>query len=467
MNKTANNRGGRIRRYVTGLVTLGVLLWVVPAAAQNAAEKTTEQSAALTLQEAIRLALQNSPDMRLARAQYDVALGQARVDRASFRPNLYTGTGLAYTHGFPSLPGGQAPSVFELDYQQTIFDPLLRGQEHAAEDRANNQKIEMDRLRDDIIVRTATGYLNLADVQHSLQLMQTEKVSSQTILQIVQERERANLALPVDVTGAQLTLARINENTIKLQDQEQALEQQLRQLTGIAENQEIHANPEVPAFAAGASGPGDSAEETPLTPPSLESENNLTDIAMQNDRSVKEAENEREAREQELHGARWSYFPTVAIVGQYSVLSQFNDYNEFYKKFERNNVNIGVQVTVPLFAAKTSATVALAKSQLDEAELDLGQRQRQVSREIQKKVSNVRELDASREVARLELQLAQQNLQVEQDKFNNGRVTLQAIEQARLDESEKWVAFLDADFAREQAQIALLEATGQLAKVFQ
>lgn len=466
MNKAANG-GNKIRRYVAALAVLGVLLWVAPSIAQNAAESIAQKPAALTLQEAIRLALQNSPDMRLARAQYDVALGQARVDGASFRPNLYTGTGLAYTHGFPSLPGGQAPSVFELDYQQTIFDPLRRGQQHAAEYRAKNQKIEMDRLSDDIVVRTATAYLNLADVQHSLQLMQTEKGSSQTILQIVQERERANLALPIDVTGAQLTLARINENTIKLQDQEQALEQQLRQLTGIAENQEIQASPEVPPFAAGASGPGDSAEEGSLTPPGLESESNLIDLAMQNDRSVKEAENEREAREQELQGARRSYFPTVAIVGQYSVLSKFNNYNEFYKTFERNNVNIGVQVTVPLFAAKTSATVALAKSQLDEAELDLGQRQRQVSREIQQKMSNVRELDASREVARLELQLAQQNLQLEQDKFNNGRVTLQEIEQARLDESEKWVAFLDADFAREHAQIVLLEATGQLAKVFQ
>ncbi|MGH9738993.1 MAG: TolC family protein [Candidatus Acidiferrales bacterium] len=466
MNKTAS-RGNQIRQYFAALIVLGALVWVTPAVAQNAGQNTAQKPGALTLQEAIRLALQNSPDMRLARAQYDVALGQAGVDRASFHPNVYTGTGLAYTHGFPSLPGGQAPSVFELDYEQTIFDPLLRGQQHAAEDRAKNQKIEMDRMHDDIVVRTATAYLNLAAVQHSLQLMQTEKSSSQTILQIVQERERANLALPIDVTGAQLTLARIDENTVKLQDQEQALEQQLRQLTGTPESQEIRANPEMPAFAAGVGGTGESAEETSVAPPGLQSEGNLIDLAMQNDRSVKEAENEREASEQELHGARWSYFPTIAVVGQYSILSKFNNYDEFYKNFERNNVNIGVQVTVPLFAAKTSATVALAKSELNEAELDLGQRQRQVSRQIQQKMSNVRELDASREVARLELQLAQQSLQLEQDKFNNGRVTLQAMEQARLDESEKWVAFLDADFAREQAQIVLLEATGQLAKVFQ
>lgn len=441
---------------------IAALLCAIPAGAQT--------SGSLTLQEAIRLALQNSPDMRLARAQYNVALGQAQVDRASFRPNLYTGTGLAYTHGFPSLPGGQAPAIFELDYQQTIFNPLLRGQQHADEDRAESQKIEMDRVRNDLIVRTATAYLNLADVQHSLELTQTEQTSGEKILQIIQERKKANLALPIDVTKAQLTLARINENTVKLQDQDEDLERQLRQLTGIRESQPIHvSNQGLPPSARTLPPAETGSEANPEAAgvaPGEASESQLIDTALDNDQTLKEAEQERDARQQELHGAKWSYFPTVALVGQYSVLSKFNNYNEFYKAFERNNVNVGVQVTIPIFAAKTSATVALAKSNLDAAELQVGITRRRVSREVQQKVNNVRELNASREVARLELQLAQQSLDVQQAQFNDGRATLQDLEQARLDESQKWVAFLDADFAGEQAQLVLLEATGQLAKVF-
>src|SRR5579871_4052594 len=72
----------------------------------------------LTLKQAVTLALQNSTDLKLARMQYKVALAQAGVDRAAFRPNLYTGSGAAYTYGFPSLPGGNAPAVFQLDYTQ-------------------------------------------------------------------------------------------------------------------------------------------------------------------------------------------------------------------------------------------------------------------------------------------------------------------------------------------------------------
>ena len=399
------------------------------------------------------LALQNSRDVKLAQVQYNVALGEVGVDRAAFRPNLYTGSGAAYTHGFPSLPGGEAPSLFQLDYTQALFDPLLKGEQHAAEDRAKNQKLELDRVRDDVIVRTATAYLELAKVRHSLDLMRGEQTSGARILEAIRDRVAANQELPIEVTRTQLALARIAEREVKSEDREAFLDAQIRDLTGVPEGQSLEVEPEEASFTAQLA--------------TAQSEGEIESLAIQSDRGVAEAENERAAREQILKGARWSYFPTVNLVGQYSVLSNFNNYLEFYKKFERNNVNVGVQVTIPIFAAKTSANVALATIQLNEAELLLGNKRQQVRFDVQQKARSVRELDASREVARLDLQLAQETLQLEQAKFDQNRITLQEIEQSRLDENDKWVAFLDADFARQQAQLTLLQATGQLAKVFQ
>ena len=52
-----------------------------------------------TLREAVTLALKNSSELKLTRVQYTVALNEAGVDRASFRPNLYTGSGAAYKLG--------------------------------------------------------------------------------------------------------------------------------------------------------------------------------------------------------------------------------------------------------------------------------------------------------------------------------------------------------------------------------
>jgi outer membrane protein len=446
MNNVANqvSRGRRIPA-IAGVIALCALLSARPARAQD--------SDKLTLHQAVTLALQNSRDVKLAQVQYNVALGEVGVDRAGFRPNLYTGAGAAYTFGFPSLPGGEAPSVFQLDYTQALFNPLLKGQQHAAEDRAKNQKLELDRIRDDVIVRTATAYLELAKVRHSLDLMRGEQTSGAKILEAIRERVAANQALPIEVTRTQLTLARIAQRVVTLEDRDAALDAQIRDLTGVPEDRSLDVEPADESFTSELA--------------TAQSEAEIESLAIQNDRSLAEAENERAARQQLLKGARWSYFPTVNAVGQYSVLSQFNNYGEFYKKFERNNLNVGLQITIPIFAAKTSSAVALAKSQLNEAELLLGNKRQQVRFDVQQKARSVRELDAAREVARLDLQLAQESLQLDQAQFDQNRLTLQEIEQARLVENDKWVAFLDADFARQQAQLSLLQATGQLAKVFQ
>ncbi len=304
-------------------------------------------------------------------------------------------------------------------------------------------------MQDDVIVRTATAYLELAKVRHSLDLIRNERASAEKILEVTRERVSANQELPIEVTRGELTVARTQERMVKLEDRDEILTEQIRNLTGTPETQPVEVATEEPAFATD------------------QSENEIVSLAIQNDRDIQEAENEESAREHIFRGAHLSYWPTIASVGQYSILSNFNNYGEFYKKFERNNLNVGVEITIPLFAAKTSSTVALAKSQLDVAKETLSKKRQELRVDVVQKARSVRELDATREVARLDLKLAQETVQLAQARFDQGRVTLQEIEQDRLDESDKWIAFLDADFAREQAQLTLLQATGQLAKVLQ
>lgn len=406
----------------------------------------------LTLRQVVSLALQNSRDLALARVQYNIALNEAGVYRSGFRPNLYTGSGAAYTSGYPSVPGGGLPSIFDLTYQQSIFNLPLKGQEKAAEDRAKNAKIEVDRTHDEVIVRAATAYLELAKVRHSLELIRNEQASAEKILGVTKAREAAGQELPIEVTRSELTLARVRERVLKLEARDDDLSEEIRGLTGMSEDRSVEVETEEPSFSTD------------------QQESDLLSLALQSDRSVQEAENERDARARLLKGAKGEYWPTISMVGEYQVLAKFNNYTQYFNPnlpFKRNQVAVGIQVNIPIFSARTRADVALAKSQLNEAELILGNKRQQVSREVRQDVRSVRELDAEREVARLDLQLAQENLQLVQAKMDQGRATLADVEQAHLDESDKWIAFLDADFARQQGQLTLLEATGQLAKVFQ
>ncbi len=122
---------------------------------------------------------------------------------------------------------------------------------------------------------------------------------------------------------------------------------------------------------------------------------------------------------------------------------------------------------VPIFSAQTRAAVGLAQVNLDAAKVSLANKRSELSAEVRQKTRRVRETDAAKEVARLELQLAQQNVAVQQAQFEEGRLGLRDMEKARLDENEKWMAYLDANFQKQQAQLDLLKTAGQLDKVWQ
>jgi len=126
-----------------------------------------------------------------------------------------------------------------------------------------------------------------------------------------------------------------------------------------------------------------------------------------------------------------------------------------------------VQVQMPLFSAKTKAAVGVAEMNLNAAKASLASKKSEVTADVRQKTRFLRERDAAKEVARLELQLAQQNVAVLQSQYGEGKLNLREVEKARLDENEKWMAYLDANFQRQEAQLDLLQAAGQLDKVWQ
>jgi outer membrane protein len=399
----------------------------------------------LTLKQAIEMALQNSGSLAVARIRAQVAQQQTRVNRSVFRPNLFTGSGAAYTYGFPSTPGGQAPSIFNLSYVQTLFNPPARGAVKAAQARTREQQIAINATRDDVIVNVSSAYLELGEVRHSLELLRQERVSAQKVLDVTRERVKAGLELPIDETEADLTRAKIEQQVISLEGRQDVLEENLRTMTGLPET--------MPIVLA----------DEKLPPASDLPTQELVTLALAHSPELQQSEMERQARLDELKGQRGGYWPTVDLVGQYMVLSKINNYDQYFSRFQRNNINVGVQVQIPIFRSRTTAAIALASSQYQEAELELGNQRRALEIQVRREARQSREQDASREVARLELKLSQEKLDIAQSKFNQGKATLAAVEQARLDESEKWLNFLQVNFDKQKAQLQLMRTTGQLA----
>lgn len=436
-----------IRRRSAGRRAWLILLVLSGVSAGRAQD--SEISRKLTLKEAVSLAVGNSRDLALARLQYGVLQREAGVTRSAFRPNFYSGTGAAYTSGFPLMSGGGVPAIFSLSYDQQIFNPPLKGEQRAAEQRAEGQRLSMDGVRDGVMVRAALLYLELAKVRHALELMRSERLSAGRILDAMRDRAAAGRELPIEVTRAQLTTARIEQRVAQMEDREDSLSGELRDMMGLPQDLPIEVSTEdIPGAAA------DEAKD-------------LVSQAMANNIELKQAETERRAREEKLKGERGGYWPTIGLTGQYNVLSRMNNYTDFFNKFQRNNVIFGLEIRIPIFASRTSAEVAFAQADLNAANLALQKKRSELSLDVRRKARLVREADLGGDVARLELQLAQENLHNLQMQFDQGRGSLKDLEAAHLNENDKWLSYLDANYARQQAELELLRTTGQVATVLQ
>src|SRR6058998_122905 len=125
-------------------------------------ELRAQDVVSLNLKQAVDMALRNSRDVALAQARYNVAQNTVDVNRSSFRPNLFTGSGAAYTYGFPQTPGGAAPSIVNASYVQTVFNPLLASQVRSADERREAQRLELEKTRNSVMLQTSSSYLELA-----------------------------------------------------------------------------------------------------------------------------------------------------------------------------------------------------------------------------------------------------------------------------------------------------------------
>src|SRR5712691_1791853 len=402
----------------------------------------------LNLKQTVEMALRNSRDVALAQARYNVTQNTVNVNRSAFRPNLFTGSGAAYTYGFPQTPSGAAPSIINASYLQTVFNPLLMSEVRSAGERKEAQRLELEKTRNSIMLQTSSAYLELAKVRHSLDLMRTQRPSNARILEFTRQRLGEGRELPIEVTRAELNEARSEQKIVQLESRQRVLERQIAALIGVPGDRRIEIESEV----------------LPLD--EQQREQDLVDRALNSSLDLQQAEFERRARAHRLEGEIGTKWPTVDLFAEYGLFSKINNFQEFFQKFQRNNFNIGLQVRIPIVNSQRSANVALAQSELTTAEMDLRAKRQNLELDVERQYQHLRELDAARDVARLELKLAQENLQIVQASFEEGRSNLRDVEKARLDENDKWVAFLDSDYEHQKAQLDLLNTTGDLGRLF-
>ena len=402
----------------------------------------------LTLRRAVALALRNDTRVIEAAAKQESSAREADLSGARFGPNFFTGTGAMYTYGFPQTPGGTLPSIFNLAFTQTLFDAPARGRQRAARQRVEVQELATKRTRDAVVFETASAYLELAAVRESLDHLRRARDSAQTVVALELERLKEGRVLPLDVLQARLAAARLTEILVALESRDGALGDQLRVLTGVRSEAPIQVV----------------LEDLPSLPERSTAE--LSVVAAAASPELKGTQLEARAREDTLAGERGGYWPSIDLVGNYAVFSRFNNVDVFFNRFQRNNLNLGIEARVPIFSTQTGAAVALARSQVIEAQAAVNRQREEIGVQVRRAAERVRETSARRDVAEVELAVAQETVRLAEARMAEGRAARIDREKALVEEGRAWDLFFQAEWARKRAQLELRRMTGELAQLF-
>jgi outer membrane protein TolC len=400
----------------------------------------------LPLQRAIELALAHSTASAVASADLQRTYASYHEIRNNYLPQLIVGSGLGWSYGFPLSLEGSAPALVNVVAQSTVFNPAQHQFMNAARTEWKGAQLQSKDQRNAVIQDVAVSYAELAKWEARLTRLQSDETQAQQMEKAVAQRLQEGVDSAVDLNKAKLTSARVRLHMAEARGSADVLRRHLAELTGL---------------------PLSSIELAPETVPALPpvaSEDNLPNKAVAASPVIKFAEQHALAESMRASAEHRALLPSFDFAAQYARLSTFNNYDQFYRKFQPNNATLGVSIRFPLFNASQKARAQAADAEAFRAKKQAEAARNQVTEETLKLQRAAEQLEAAREVAQLEYQLAQSGLDAAQTRIEAKTGTLHELADARAQANERYLAFQDADFEYQRVRLNLLRATGDLEK---
>ena len=400
----------------------------------------------MTLSQTVDRALEQNPDVLLARFDQKSALASVDIARDPFTPRIAVGSGVAYNNGFPLSIEGAAPSVFQAQVNQYLINRQQTYTVAREREKARGSAIDVQSKQDEAVYRTATAFYDAERTAKELDMARRQVTSLETVVDTVRTRVNEGRELPIELKKAQLLLARARQRVQALETDRDAAEALLALLLGFEEGDRVSPVADIREPVA-----------LPLT------EQDAVDRAMKNSRELRKIESDLIAEGLDIRAQKAARTPRVDLIAKYGLLSRFNHYEDYFNTFKRHNVLIGMSFQIPLLVGPAVSALS-SQAELNSAKLRVRRNsaRSRIALDARKAYRTVQETNTASDVARLDLDVARDQLSVLLAQYAEGRVSLRQVEDARFLENEKWIAFHEAQFALERARLDLLRQTGDL-----
>src|SRR5215472_3214260 len=165
-------------------------------------------------------------------------------------------------------------------------------------------------------METALDYIQLDLLESSLNVQKEQLQLANKFEDVVNQRMQAGIEAPLELTRAKLAGAKTRMQMTETQGAIDQLRLRLSQLTGLPQSAIQTSTESIPAL------------------PAVSQDEDLGPQAVKNNAAVKVADEVAQTKAFRAKGEEKQFYPAVDFVTHYAALARYNNYDQFFNKFQ-------------------------------------------------------------------------------------------------------------------------------------
>ncbi|MDX5482798.1 MAG: TolC family protein [Hymenobacteraceae bacterium] len=412
----------------------------------------------LSLEQAIRIGLQNNYDIQIAGRQEAIAENNVTLGNAGFLPNVDGRASRTFSENnsrqeFQTGPdrvrtGASSNNIsYGVNLNWVIFDGL-------------GMFINMDRLKtleksgklftkqtvENTLANITASYFEVARQSSKIKAIQDAIAISEARVEIAQAQYEVGVSAKVEILRAQ-----VDYNADK---SELLLQQELLQNAKINLNQLLGRDPNIDFTAT----------DSILVDTSLQYGTATNELAASNP-LLQRLELDRQLAHLDIKAVRASRFPTIGVVSAFNFSrSETEPLNEFQPRFNQNRgYNYGLSLNVPIFNGfNINRQSQNARINLEAANLELKREENRLQSDLARAYSQYANRLQLLELEEINVKLAQENAEIALERYRLGLLTAIELREAQRNELVASNRLIDIRYQAKEAEIEIKRLSSSL-----
>ncbi len=441
------------------LVVFAVFFFLKPSGLPVAAAGSEETQQEINLEEAIKIALANNPDLAVAQHELLAAQSREKFARGACLPKVTAG--VDYTRFLdnqrliPARYNGET-GLFSRDISSgglTFSVPLftagrLKREFQVAQLLSEVLRERQERLRDEVIFNVSHVFYTMLAQMRLIASLEFSRQALQEHRDHTEQLVAARKAAGVDLLRTEVRLADIQQRMVREKNNLFVLERILANLLGLGETNK-HLLPQ-----------GKLMEEIPV----LMEEQEAISLALNQRADYRAAKYEAEAQSRRVTAARAELWPTVILVGNYGYRWALDSgSNAGSSKRLDDTGSLKIAVEVPVFdGSRIRSRIREEEEKAAAALQRLRKLELQIRLDVQTALANARSAQERVETTKKVIEQARESLRIERQKYDFGKGTISDVLDAQAALLEAEAAFSRALADVNIAHIQFSLATGKV-----